>query len=1091
MVGDLHAAITGAAGSGSFFFRYHHVPSQQPLGIVEVRTVAGSITRLERYSTYEGSERFRPVEEVDPYDNRTTYLYDTEGRVARIQRPNGIDEVWNYAPSWIGSQGWDPALYSGVEVTFEDATQPAADLSAHTYCMLFERLREDGVPVPAAKPFAGDRLLRVYNPKGQMLEGPPAAGTTYALPSGPVAERHPVFETTYWPGTDRVHTIRYFLATGPELAAVQTEPVDVAKFTYVLAGGQYRVATEHLPLRNTTHTFAYTWDSKDRVDSIVRTDDLGGQVLRTFDDQGRVLQVTITPPHGTAGRPRASDPDNGGWVEPTAMTWLYQYSSCLACDKPIVVEQQPANRRDEYDYDPVTGLLLRHRTNDPRGLPGLVQTEYVWEPCVAGDVHGAYRLKSVRTPDNSQWDYTYVTVPRATPPDRVSWGVKTQTVTVTSPSVQLADGSQATLTSQQTFDITAPPSQGRQVAFVGQLVEELDQDAVTTRFEYDAFGYPERMIRNPSGGDAEITTTFANDRLGRVVAVTENAGSSLPRQTTITRDAMGKVVGVASVVGNQMLAEQFYYDLWGNLAVRLRSNQDSAGQAPDDFGSPARTEVARAWLRDEWHYEGERLTTRLIDRRALDRDEASGPVADGVDARYLREDYFWLPNGELANVAHGNGTITAYTYDGYGFLYKAEHFGANDSLLLGKYFIDAAGEVVREVRGGAGGQLVTSIDRNGAGLPTRVAEPVVAAPLGYPAGWNPAAAVHEFDYDILGRLVERRLLSAPGGSSDLVRRDAFQRDAVGRTYRHEVFEGAAMSASQVYTTLWEGVSKQRRTTGPGGRFLQATYDALARVVERRDSRDGGSPNLALSNRVEYAYVAGTPFVGRVADVTFDEQSATHVTRETEYVRDSLGRVLEIRQGPAGAQLVHRFRYYSSGPTESYEDPMGKVEQYLPDAMGRLVERFRPGAEPIWNGATFLDWLPSADATELLQVDGRGRETRTIFDFAGRAVVVMEPGAAVVPTSTDRHQPFARLLQYDAASRLTDVYAGDGVHVHIDRDGSGRMRSVACRYVQVRHGTSFTDVRATPRPFPSFCQESNSHPSPVGHSRRRGHATDRK
>jgi RHS repeat-associated protein len=106
----------------------------------------------------------------------------------------------------------------------------------------------------------------------------------------------------------------------------------------------------------------------------------------------------------------------------------------------------------------------------------------------------------------------------------------------------------------------------------------------------------------------------------------------------------------------------------------------------------------------------------------------------------------------------------------------------------------------------------------------------------------------------------------------------------------------------------------------------------------------------------------------------------------------------------------------------------------------LVEHYLPGSTPIWNGTKYVDWTGVNDSTEVVQTDGRGRVTRSIFDFAGRLMTVMNPGASVQPSAGSKHQPFSQFFEYDTASRLTDVYQGDNVRVTYMRDGAGRILS---------------------------------------------------
>lgn len=1032
--GGYHAGITGVPGSGSFFYREHDASGQT--AFVEVRSVDGTITRYQRYATLAGRERFRPIEHVDAYDNITRYVY-IQGRLERIQHPSGIDEVWNYSPDWIGTDpgDWSSATYSGIQVSFEDPSGADPDLSEKTYYMLFKRLYVNGQLEILSRPLGGDRLYRVYHPKGRRLDDLPTGALLHTLPAGMLApERHSVIELVYPNNSDRVARIEHLLADSPYQNATTTPSIAVVEYTYNLVGGVHRVSQEKFPLSGLIYNFVYTPDALPGhdgwLDAIVRTDSLGGRVTKVLDDFHRPTQVVVEPPAGVAGRPRATDPDNGGWSEPPMLTYNYQYASCSGCgDRPSVIEELPSGRRTECDYDAVSGLLLRERTNNPAGGSSLVQTQYVWTPNVAGDIYGAYKLTATITPDGQVWNYTYQSTGRNTPAGRASWGVKHSRVTVTSPNVSLADGSQAVLTMDWHYNVNTPPtSGGRQVGIVGQLWKAVDGDGVATEFDFNGAGLLTTETVNKGGGNSELVTSFLCDRWGIVQQVTQNAGSSLPLVTTYASDGSGYLTSVSTTIGAQVEETRVLYDRWGNLTVQLRRNQNAAGGAPNDFGTNNRTDQARDWLRDEWHYDGGRLVTRLRDRRTLDRNDV-GAVADALDARFWREDYVWLPHGLIGAIAHNNGSQTNLTYDGYGTLYKAERVGSGEpTLLLGKWFVNSALEVVREFRGGGGLALATTIGRNAAGFVTSVQEPGVSAPSGYP--WTLENSTHYFTHDVMGQLVESW---TTGGAAVLARSKSYF-DQLGRPWKLERFDGAGTAAIQTLTTLWQGASKAKKSTDPAGRVVERAFDALARVIEVKNS------TAANADKVTYEFFPKTSLArfrkSHLWDPTLNVPG--YVIRQTEYVRDNAGRVVQAKVGPSTAPLVHSFTYYSAGYTETYTDPSGKVEKYLPDALGRLGERYLPGVAPIWNESKYLDWTGSKDRTILEQRDGRDRLTRTVRDFAGRTVVVMEPGAGTEPSEVAKHQPYARFMEYDAASRLAYVNAGDDVRVRFDRDGSGQL-----------------------------------------------------
>jgi RHS repeat-associated protein len=634
-------------------------------------------------------------------------------------------------------------------------------------------------------------------------------------------------------------------------------------------------------------------------------------------------------------------------------------------------------------------------------------------------------------PTGKTWDVSYTSVARATPAGALPWGVKHQTVTWRSPAITLADGTtHAPLQIVSQYSVANPSVDVNdlQTDLNGLLLTQQDGDAVTTEYQYASSGSLDAVTRNPGGGAQSVRTELDVARDGEVTCIRSNVGSALASTTDFMFDGGGQLKSVTTVVGQQTYQKRHYYDIDGNLSVVLTNNKTSNGSAPDDFGTNPRSDVAREWLREEFHYNAGRLVMELLDRRSLDRADANAAhVADVVDAGFLRQDYSWTPEGLLSTMGHGNGSATNMIYDGFGSLYKVEQSSPSVTLLVGKYFVNAQLEPVREYRGDSAMPLVTSITRNAAGSITQVVEPAASTPTGYP--WAPAQATHDYVCDVLNRVTETTTKSG----STVLMRSKYAYDELNRPYNMEFFDGGAALAEQVFTTQWAGASMPVRSTGPANRFVERTFDTMARVTEVTSSGTGHP------DKTVFAYFDKTSLLRKTTQRNWDSVgTAAYVDREVEYVLDNLGRVLQLRMGPPASPLVHSFSYYSSGYTETYTDPSGKVERYLPDGMGRLVERFLSGVNPIWNGSTYLDWTGQESRSELRQLDGRGRETRTIFDFAGRPIVVMEPGASVEPTAASPHQSFARFMEYDSASRLLHVYAGDDVKVKFDRDGAGRV-----------------------------------------------------
>ncbi|MBZ0152876.1 MAG: hypothetical protein K8J09_15220, partial [Planctomycetes bacterium] len=986
-----------------------------------------------------GQNILRPIQQYDDRDNRTNFIYGQSGRLERIEYPNGLDEVYNFSPSWIGAAPYLQSEYSGVDISLvvRATGQPIAGKGKK---LLFKHPKDVyGQVIPGCRPFAGDLLFRQYFESCRILDdvANPSGNETYDIPQNLDAPtKMQVMEYSYVPGTTLLASVSQFTCSDI-YDANKSNVSEIVAYEYANLGGRARVAVEVRQMEGVRFHFYYTFKTlKDKheqyaVETITQTDEQGGVYVRTLDDYGRVVSETITPQVGAGIESRLGDPLAAGQVEPASLTRNYEYATpnCACGDSPTAVIDVTANRRSDYVYDPMTGLLLQESHPNPAGGAGHADTVYMWQPAVSGDIYGAYRLVSRTEPDGAVWTYNYTVGPRI----NAAWGVKTLAVTMTSPSVSASTANPGPLVWHKTLDTSAPvfDANGAQACIVGHVQHELDADGLVVDYTYDSRGYLAETVRNLGGGDLEVRTLVGFDATGDVVSMTDYAGSAKEHAVTIARDGRGRPYSIMDAASGVQREQRLYYDRWDNLCVTLESNKTGTGGAPDDFGPNPRSDVARAWIRNEFHYEGSQLVMVLEDRRSLDRND-SGAIADANDARFVRSDFSYSPSGLLLSATLGTGSTTHFTYDGYGALYKrVVTDNASNSVTTERLYVNNALEVTRRVDGLGNAWDIT---RNDAGLVTRAADPAIATvPSGYP--WPAIQKARKLVYDVAGRVLESQIVLVNGGAETLVRREVSTLDEVGRAYKHAIYDGTSATPMQTLEARFVGSSRTDKQTDPAGRFWTRSFDALGRVVEVQDCTSGNP------DKVQYEYIPKTDFVLRETRQHWDAAASgggQYVARVTEYERDSLGRPLQIRVGPQGAQLVHAFSYYSTGETESYTDPSGKVERYLPDARGRLVERFLPGVAPIWNGTTYKDWVGSDCTSELLQTDGLGHTTRTIFDFAGRPTVVMEPGATVMPTPASPHQAFARLMSYDAASRLATVYYSEDIEIAMHRDSAGRL-----------------------------------------------------
>jgi RHS repeat-associated protein len=218
----------------------------------------------------------------------------------------------------------------------------------------------------------------------------------------------------------------------------------------------------------------------------------------------------------------------------------------------------------------------------------------------------------------------------------------------------------------------------------------------------------------------------------------------------------------------------------------------------------------------------------------------------------------------------------------------------------------------------------------------------------------------------------------------------------------------------------------------GGLVQTFGYDLDGRLLQVDDN--GG-------NQVGYGYHSGTDALRFVRRSEADGAGGSPRVFETHYEVDSLGRAVKVKEG-AQNQIEHVFAYTSLGRVDRYTDPAGRVQTFLTDALGRLVEHVRlaDGGAFLKNRTEWTDWTGNASRTKVARYDGLDHVTVTHHDFAGRPFLLQNPGADLgnEPTASSPNRPFSTLAVYDALSRIRDLHDGDGGHTRLWRDGRGRL-----------------------------------------------------
>jgi YD repeat-containing protein len=393
------------------------------------------VVEMERVPTSGTTVHWRPTAAFDAYDNRTNYRYDNDGRLIRIERPSGIDEVYDHSPSWIGTAEYSTGDYAGIEIRYVPRESPANEFVSKRKYLLFKKRRHaNGNPVVGSRPFAGDLLYRVYYQQCQTvpdLPGPSGQRLNVLVDESAAATGFQVLEYAYVPGTGLLESVTQFVSSGL-FGATISQPVVTVRYEYAVHGVQARVTQETLA-SGIVYNYSYTLRPDNLVSTQTRTSPTfpGEVVVTTLDERQRVLSRRIWPRTNLGDR--SQDPDKGSTSDPAFQEVVYEYASvaCTCSGKPTSITHWPSGRRTEYVYDTLTGLVTQEKVINPATGVGQAVTTTTWEPAVAGDIYGQYRVKSVQTPDGKVWEYSYVVEPRQNP----AYGVKSQVVKLDYPKV--------------------------------------------------------------------------------------------------------------------------------------------------------------------------------------------------------------------------------------------------------------------------------------------------------------------------------------------------------------------------------------------------------------------------------------------------------------------------------------------------------------------------------------------------------------------------------------------------------------------------------------------------------------------------------
>ncbi|MFH8290293.1 DUF6531 domain-containing protein [Streptomyces sp. NPDC018059] len=707
---------------------------------------------------------------------------------------------------------------------------------------------------------------------------------------------------------------------------------------------------------------SYAYDTNKRLESY--TDPAGGEVENVYDGAGRVKsqtdqngRTTTFTWDGKSGESHTTAPDGGVWTDVYAANVLMK-------------TVDPYGKSVTYDYD---RKLRPIAITDQRGNT----TEMTYD--------GAGRMLTRTAPAALGY--------------KESWGYDTAG-NLTSHT----DGRGH----KTTYGYTA-----------NRLTSATDPTGGKTLYEYTALGQLETMT-SPRGK----VTGYGYDSAGNRTSVTTPLGE----KTTFTYDKAGRVLTRTDPRGNVSGADPDAYTTKYTYDGRglLTSARDALGRTTTyEYNGAEQLSSVRNPAGDTatLGYDGAGNLTRTTDQagKSLTRTyDASGRLASRTDAEGGRTTYTYDKAGRLLSSVSPRGNVS----------------GADPAAHTTTYGYDAAGNLT-ETTGPTGATTRTTYDAVNRPL-------VVTDPLGHTTGYtydandNVTRTTDAADksttavYDKNNRLssstdelgkTTRYTYDADGNltgrTSPLGHRSSWTYDGDGRRATSVDPRGNATGADpDQYTTVYgyDPAGNPTKVTDPLGGLTTTAYDALNKVVERKDAD------------------------GRTTTYGYDDlDQLTKVTAPggavTAYGHDKLGNLTERTDANGhvtvyGYDAVHRLT--------SVTDPLKRKTSYTYDAEGHVTGKTTP------RGTTTYSYDPRGLLTKTDYSDDTPDATFG-YDDAGQLTAranakMSEDFAYDAVGRLTKTRGFA--YTYDAAGQMLTRKYSDGNTLTYTYDDDGRTATMA-------------------------------------------------
>ncbi|MFH8989791.1 DUF6531 domain-containing protein [Streptomyces sp. NPDC017940] len=749
--------------------------------------------------------------------------------------------------------------------------------------------------------------------------------------------------------------------TGTDGLLSKVELPDGGFVAYEYTGGLLTSVTDPAGRKS-----AYAYDANKRLTSL--TDPAGGKVTNAYDGAGRVRSQTDQNGRTTAftwdGKKKQAHttaPDGGVWTD--------VYSGNV-----LMETLDPYGKSITYDYDrrlrPVTITDQRGNATTmtydsagrmlTRGAPTELGYKESWTYDGSGNITSSTDGRGNKT------TYAYNTSNQLTTTTDPAGGRTTYTHTPL--------GSLATVTTPRGKTTTyGYDSAGNRTSVTTPLGEK-------STFTYDKAG---RILSrtdprgNAEGADpAAYTTTFAYDGRGLLTSATDPLG----RTTTYTYDGAEQLVAARNPAGD---TTTFAYDDAGHPTRTTDPSGKSVTRTYDTAGRPASETDAAGGKRTYTYDKAGRLLTSV---------SARGNAAGGNPAAHTTS-YAYDAAGNRTKVTDPTGAATTTTYDALN-----RPLVVTDPLGRTTGYTYDANDNVTKVTDAAGKTTTAKYDKNDR----------------HTSGTDQLGRTTTYAYDAGGNLLSR--------TSPLGHRSSWTYDGDGRRATSVDPRGNATGADpDQYTTTYgyDLAGNPTKVTDPLGGVTNTAYDALNKVVERKDA-DGRTTTYGydkLDQPTEVTAPGG-------AVTAYDHDKAGNIVRRT----DAKGRVTTY-----GYDAAHRLT--------SVTDPLKRETSYAYDADGNLAEKTTPRGSTTHTHdprglLTKVDYSDSTpDAT--FGYDDAGRmvsrvNARMSEDFGYDAVGNLTKTRGFAYTYDAAGQMLTR--KYSDGNTLTHTYDDDGRTATTTADG---------------------------------------------------------